>query len=737
MYYKEPYFSSIMNAEVFLFTVVYLVLELKVFHCENGGFHSRIEYKKAQPREQNILHYADTAYENLQDLKHGLLYNLATLPRLSGSINGNIKDSCLNDTEKLIEDLLSKEMYAVKFLDADGKMPAGVLQGGKFWVGDYQQCNSIVSSYNNFTNHSFKGQYFTVSLSITGGILESLQQLIIGICLPDSCDISDSQTLAEVVITSLKLPHISVAFTADDKKPDLDGAAIVTIVLLSIIGACVVLGTSLDLYTEARTGQFLSKNGEARGLLSEEPTERTSLLANSMLHDHYVLSKTDKFIGFLLCFSFIRNTKKLFNTGTANGPLGCLNGLRVISMWWVIQGHTYELSTPLLDNPLYAYSTVIQRFTFQPIQNGTFSVDTFFFLSGLLVAYIALKEQRDKGKIYLIYYFLHRYWRLTPLYAIVLLIFTSLTVYMISGPFHWFFADSHSPIYEYAHGCRNYWWSNLLYINNFYPNYGDLTACMGWGWYLANDMQFYIFLSPILIILFRYHKGAAIVTSVSLVLVCVAIRGFLVSYYGLRGFAAPTEHTDDPWAKHGVLYVRPWARMSPYIIGFLTGYILHKKHCRVQMNKVYVVIGWCLSIGMALSTVYGLYYYYSHPETKMPMVASGFYVSLCRTAWSLSLAWLVVACASGYGGPVNWLLSWKVWAPLGRLTFAAYLVHPIIVVLYNVNSMTPIHFTDLTLIYTFISNVVFSYSAAYVLSMVVEAPMMAIEKLILNKNYKQ
>lgn len=37
--------------------------------------------------------------------------------------------------------------------------------------------------------------------------------------------------------------------------------------------------------------------------------------------------------------------------------------------------------------------------------------------------------------------------------------------------------------------CSQYWWRTLMYIQNWYP----LTElCMTWSWYLANDMQFYI-----------------------------------------------------------------------------------------------------------------------------------------------------------------------------------------------------------------------------------------------------
>ena len=55
-------------------------------------------------------------------------------------------------------------------------------------------------------------------------------------------------------------------------------------------------------------------------------------------------------------------------------------------------------------------------------------------------------------------------------------------------------------MYMFWKPCEDYWWSTLLYINNFHPN--DFNKeCMNWTWYLANDTQFYI-LAPGIIAIF-------------------------------------------------------------------------------------------------------------------------------------------------------------------------------------------------------------------------------------------
>jgi peptidoglycan/LPS O-acetylase OafA/YrhL len=91
----------------------------------------------------------------------------------------------------------------------------------------------------------------------------------------------------------------------------------------------------------------------------------------------------------------------------------------------------------------------------------------FLLIRGLLTSFLFLKEtsKTDKkltGKFWLgfmIKYYLHRLWRITPPYMLMLMITTTLTKYFGSGPLF--------PVNGYdIPDCYQTWWSSLLYITN-------------------------------------------------------------------------------------------------------------------------------------------------------------------------------------------------------------------------------------------------------------------------------
>ncbi|KAJ8045081.1 Nose resistant to fluoxetine protein 6 [Holothuria leucospilota] len=225
--------------------------------------------------------------------------------------------------------------------------------------------------------------------------------------------------------------------------------------------------------------------------------------------------------------SLVYNSSKILSAKNNSSSLSSLNGIRVLSMLWIIWGHSIQtLLYNVTDNTKYFLEDLINGYFFNATLFGTFAVDSFFVLSplsqyinqatfstislrckhlfcfscnlfsGLLVTYLTLKELKQKnGKLNWFLFYFHRIWRLTPSYMMAIGIWASLMIHMGVG-----LSKEEETLYVKETFCTKYWWTDLLYINNLYPFPGYAGGCLSWSWYLSNDMQFYI-ISPLFIIL--------------------------------------------------------------------------------------------------------------------------------------------------------------------------------------------------------------------------------------------
>ena len=49
-------------------------------------------------------------------------------------------------------------------------------------------------------------------------------------------------------------------------------------------------------------------------------------------------------------------------------------------------------------------------------------------------------------------------------------------------------------------------------------------------------------------------------------------------------------------------------------------------------------------------------------------------------------------------GPVTAILSWKIWTPLAKISYTAYLIHPFVIFSYNDIRKVHFHYDDITLV---------------------------------------
>ena len=93
--------------------------------------------------------------------------------------------------------------------------------------------------------------------------------------------------------------------------------------------------------------------------------------------------------------------------------------------------------------------------------------------------------------------------------------------------------------------------------------------CLGWGWYLQNDMQLFIY-SILMLLIYNYKKIAgyfAIAWSMLASFAYVMVSTYTNKYHNLN-------NVDDAATNDGytnTLYIYPWSRAPPYLYGILCG----------------------------------------------------------------------------------------------------------------------------------------------------------------------
>ncbi|XP_012942470.2 O-acyltransferase like protein [Aplysia californica] len=353
-----------------------------------------------------------------------------------------------------------------------------------------------------------------------------------------------------------------------------------------------------------------------------------------------------------------------FTTLAANHPAGPALFLRLLQH---PENPVYQRGP--WRHRLYSWTPLLQY----DVDHAASSLPGVWALSrGFLVSYLKLKPWMEKGRRvnWRLFYF-HRIWRLTPPNLLTLVFFTGFLKFFGSGE-TWF---STMPVDE--ENCEKYVWTNVLYVNNIVHTE---SMCMGQTWYLATDMQFYL-VSPLLFVPFYYNMYAGLAVCGTVLLSSWIVTGVLSLNRGWVASDFAMGHTNPQADRFTDYYLAPNTRVGPFVIGILAGYLMARHGGQIAIQWYVVVIGWAVAVATGLAVVYGIHGDITAKDPSSTEVAA-LYNALSKSVWAVAISWVVIACASGYGGPVNWLLSWKPLIVLSRLSYLGYLIHPYIMYIY-------------------------------------------------------
>eukprot|EP00026_Physarum_polycephalum_P002087 Phypoly_transcript_02091.p1 GENE.Phypoly_transcript_02091~~Phypoly_transcript_02091.p1 ORF type:complete len:662 (+),score=60.51 Phypoly_transcript_02091:96-2081(+) len=604
-------------------------------------------------------------------------------------------------------------------------------------MGNYDGCQELPAD---------KIHYCVAQTRVGVGKADESISVYMGLCTPAVCTAEVLQELMYKYINKSAV-HLPANYSIDGELANLGvtciprgwqkltPGAIITLCVFAFIALLVFGGTMLEYVDDQMALKQTIRHNRVSPAGPYDEIERKPLVnSNGVLNDNTTVNadgtiingeytvpkrRPGKFAIFLKCFAIKANLEFLLkdNRSSETG-LAAMNGLRCLMMFWIILGHTFGyLNTPVgFDNSVLVTKHVIERVSFQVVFGAELAVDVFFYLSGFLVVYMVLKEMKKDSKKPIpwgLFYF-HRYWRLTPVYGFIILAYTTLTPFMIYGPFSYLYRGSKTDL------CDKYWWTNLLYINNFYPK-DSAQQCLGWGWYLANDMQFFIF-TPFIIILYKKSRPLAVLLLLMLYILCITLVGVLTDKHHLR----PLDPGDDSWMT--IVYNKPYTRMAPYLIGIAFAFLV--QHENVDLLRSWPV-RWIVYIICATGTTLSTYMTYGFWRGDWHTWQNVVYACCARSVFVFGTAIFMYACFKGHGGILRSILSVYMWLPIARLTYTAYLVHPIIMFVINFSATTNFHYSAIYAGVRYSSHIFMAYVLGLVFHLAIEKPTANLERLLL------
>lgn len=501
---------------------------------------------------QNVSQYMDYIERLFHDLRHQItdLFepHLPQLIRSSQMVK--LSGTCSYDMLRMALALRQFEPWALRMIDSSGKLPEGIFEGSFTALGSYDECiNTIFASQThqqpaqadqsgpmvssqpaptqgkyclvnvspylppkppadrvermfqdeaNRRNYSSENQFSRLSPMFY------YMKFRIGVCLPSSCQESDMDSISSALSSSLRLnftiPHCRIKESQPLTSGQLIGGIVFGLVLLLVVGA-----TMMD-YSS-------SKLRKQQALVMQSLTSHTCFEKRS--------TQVRRPKSWLASFSLLANFKLYFKekpnqaaidtcrqdrTGSSN-IIRCLNGIRVLSLCWVIVANSYITLDPRATKRLTKTREAPRDFLFQVVVQASLAIETFFFLSGLLMSLSFARlllprsiDGSDKKEtvswLKWLQLYLHRYIRMTPP-AMLVIAFTMFAFRYGDGPL-WFEATNK------AHeSCSRNWWRHMAHVANFIDT---RQMCFIHYWYIAADMQLFLLAPPLLYLLYRRPK---------------------------------------------------------------------------------------------------------------------------------------------------------------------------------------------------------------------------------------
>ncbi|KYQ48477.1 Nose resistant to fluoxetine protein 6 [Trachymyrmex zeteki] len=585
----------------------------------------------------------------------------------------NVENSeCQQHGKIFLRQLRGYKLWALQMLDSSAKIPSGLLRGNVNQLGDYDQCLGVLAHVKvDEKTIRIQGKYClaTVDLHAThsdmrlpvnlmqarafirgnmhdpGHFIPKFTSFNWALCLPAACSAEDAEHALESTLKDYN-GTVGIKFMVNvdpnmcyvkQKFQTYSKETIGVLYFYAMIICLVIVATVRDYFVETR----------GKGNYSER---------------------------IIMSFSLRRTIKALLKEATDAADITCIYGIRALATIVLYVAHQLITISRIPFSNRTSLTEIANSPASSILRVSLVYTDAFLLLSGVLTAYNMAKELKTRGEIRWFCRFIARFIRLSPALLAVIFWYAFVMEHVGSGP-QW-----NSVVMANAELCKYNAWTNLLYVQNFFP---FEEMCATHTYQLALDMQLSL-LAPILVFFLQYKLIIGMLLMAFLILLSATLRYIatmnnylsLVIYHGIS--------LKRLYKTANLTYALPLHRATPYVFGVGLGVLLHYTGKNVRIHRVLVILGWLIAITLGSWSLFSPWrqakrdYVYDAEEATH-------YAVIGPVLWAAALCWSIFACFTGHGGSVNRFLSSYSLMILSRISYAVYLTQ-FAVFFYNVGT---------------------------------------------------
>ncbi|XP_043465536.1 nose resistant to fluoxetine protein 6-like [Leptopilina heterotoma] len=654
--------------------------------------------------------------------------NVPLLPVIVATSNSIPEGSCKNQLLLYLNHLKNGTLWATEMFDASSKYPHGVFNGFTRHLGSYDQCEQIETKIidekdgkieeihsryclvdvkfkekNEPTN--FTGEY-EIFFDPKNSAWEAIREkgdfrrwqryfLQMALCFPAECQPED-------IVVALKEPldefgknyNITVKASilpmyCSLTSKEVPGFSVYDIIFcfifLSLV-SMVIIATWMD--------------------VNSDQNKETSLL---------------------LCFSARRNFNEIFRVNYQHKGFDSIHFFRVFILAITFIAHRQLQSIYTGTISAIYFEWVLSKPFFGLLHNGPLLIDGFFGFAGLILSFSLLVYWNEEKSFNFFFLILKRLLRLWPVLAFMALGYATIFYRLGSGPF-W-----ESIMGLNKNSCSSYWWTNLLFINNYF---GGNNKCLIQSWYLAMDVQCYI-IGLLLIRAFYKMPRKIGYIFINCALICSIVTTFYIIYQNdldpiFKEFSTLRKVEDSDYVLN--YYDKTHLRSSSYIIGLIFGVFMYDyKKANWKLSEAWSKVLFVISIIVIFTTIWSGTYFIN-PNWKTSALEKGLYASLHRPIFSISICAIPLLLTIGEGlDTVYNILSARWLQPLSRINYSIFLGHFLMYHYEFGTTRTTFTFSVYNIFKHLVADWIYSVGLGLFITIVIEFPVKNCINILLNR----